>query len=78
MEVVEDYQPHILILLVGTNDIYDVDLPPETLVKQIMALVDDIIYLPKVQNCLLVRFSIVWNQQDGLDIRLTLCLSMRV
>ena len=78
MEVVEDYQPHILILLVGTNDIYDVDLPPETLVKQIMALVDDIISLPKVQKCLLVRFSIVWNQHDGLDIRLTLCLSMRV
>ena len=51
MQVVEDYQPHILILLVGTNDIYDVDLSPETLVKQIMARVDGIISLPKVQKC---------------------------
>ena len=66
------------VLLVGTNDIYDVDLTPETLVKQIMARVDGIIYLPKVQKCLFVRFYIVRNPQDGLDIRLTLCLSMRV
>ena len=51
MEVVEDYQPHIIILLVGTNDIYDVDLTPETSVKQIMARVDGIISLPKVQKC---------------------------
>ena len=51
MQVVEDYQPHIIILLVGTNDIYDVDLTPETSVKQIMARVDGIISLPKVQKC---------------------------
>ncbi len=50
LETIEDFEPHIVILIIGTNDLYDIDNSPQSVTQQIMDLLDHILFTFGVQK----------------------------
>ena len=55
LDVVADFNPHIVILVIGTNDIYDVVNSPNTVAQQIVDLVDTLLFITGVHKVIVLQ-----------------------
>jgi lysophospholipase L1-like esterase len=53
LETIEDFQPHIVIVVIGTNDLYDNSNTPQSVTQQIMDLVDSLLFRYDVQKVII-------------------------
>lgn len=55
LEVVYDFNPDIVVLVIGTNDIYRPDISPRSVAHSIVDLVDTLLFVAQVQKVIVLQ-----------------------